>query len=404
MSDNFNINTTQAQANEAEGLDQNNPAMTYVDFGNQIVKNSQEQARQAQLVQQAIEQTKQQGLATTQGQEAQDLGVNPNLKEVLTVSQAVALLKAAGIDDAQIKAFKDAMGDNQTVSKVAVDTVIRKKELQSKLGTPFIASDADATNPSMFTKEGDQLVSGQSYYDTGDKDADGNAIYGHGGKEPKDTSLAVGEKDHQFWVRQFTQVVNKVNPYLSSNRTQVGVALASYVRCTRALETLSKMPVTKSDASNVIAEIGAVYKGGSPDAAQMLETQYHTIYGYFQNSIQGMFGKVRNYLPEDVRRQLVSRITDLENTSRQVIENSLQAAEAGYGEIISHNQDQWDKLVGFIDKALADPNAAKIVTEADGSQPYMPSATTDLRTDQAAHAGPDINALASALGLKKKVQ
>src|SRR5260221_474190 len=182
--------STQEQANEAAGLEPGNPAMTYVDFANQMAKNSQTQASQEEAIKQAQ-------LLTRQKTAANAAGINPEMKGYLSIGEAVAQLKAAGIDDAQIQAFVESLGNQQYVSQTSLDTVIRKKEAQSKFGTPFIASEDDAQNASMVTKEGDKLVSGQSYYDTGEKDADNNAVYAHGGKEPVDPSIKAGQKQQQ---------------------------------------------------------------------------------------------------------------------------------------------------------------------------------------------------------------
>lgn len=409
MADNFNINTSLASADQAEGLNPDNPAMTYVDFGNQIVNNSQKQALQEQQVKQAVLQNQQSTLSNKQKQQSDELGINPNTKGYISKDEALSLIKTQLIrqklltDDvaAELQTWY-AAAPNMVEQQDVKDFISRYQPKEAKNGVPFVATDADADDKDMQDENGKRLVAGQTYYST--KDEDGDTVYARGGAVPSDKSLKMEEQDHQFWVRQFKEVISKVNPYLSSSRTQVGVALQSYIRCSRALETLSKTPVTSSDAANVMSEIAAVYKGGSPDQAQMLEAKYSTIYGWFQHSIQGIFGKPRQYVPEDIRRQLVARITDLENVSRQVIESSLQAAEAGYGEIISHNQDQWDKLTSFIDKALGDSNAAQAVENSDGTSSYAPTKTTPLSTDKEASAGPDIHALAAALGLKKKAQ
>jgi len=379
MADSYNINTTQSQADEALGLNPDNPAMTYVDFGNQIAKNAQTQAEQSELIKQAQ-------LTTQQRQAGAAQGINPVTKGYISKDEAAALIRAeltaknllSPDVETQIQAWYAAASD--MVEQTAVkDFTSRYLPKEGKTGVPFLATAADAADTDKADETGKPLIADQMYSAT--TDAKGNVTYERGGQEKTDNSASLGEKDNQFWQRQWTTAVaNKINPYLSSSRTQVGVALASYIRCTRALQTLSKSPITRQDAMNVIAEIGAVYKGGSPDQAQMLETQYSTLYGWATSNIQTLLGKAMPSLPESIRQQLVARVTDLAKTSRQVIENAITSVQALDSEIISHNQDQWDKFLKTIDKTLADPNAAPagIDVATGASTGFVPAPTTPL--------------------------
>ncbi len=112
-------------------------------------------------------------------------------------------------------------------------------------------------------------------------------------------------------------------------------------------------------------------------------------------------------LPESIRQQLVARVSDLEQTSRQVIENAIASVQALDSEVISHNQDQWDKFLAVIDKVLSDPNAAPKGIDANtgaATGPYTPAPTTPLVGKSTPTTAPDIHALAAALGLKQKAQ
>jgi hypothetical protein len=429
MADNFNINTTQDQSLIAGGLDPKQPVTSAWDFANSIAQLARTQQTHEQQVAEAAERIKQARLMSGQKATAAEAGYNPELINTMTKDQALASLKlineakGLNISDEQMKQWYDTLPD--IVSRQEVEAFsTRFMGERTKTGQPAkFTTDQDIAIPEGSTAADLGLIADTENPAVGHVPADGmyQVMYDNqgnlvkvipGGKEARDNSLALGEKDQQFWSRQFgTRIANKINPYLASSRTQVGVALASYVRCLRALEAVTKTPISKQDAANVIAEIGAVYKGGSPDESMLLATKYDTMYGEFQEWLQSLTGRVRNSLPEDVRKHLVSRITDLERQSKLIIDHAISATEALNADVIEHNQDAWNKFKDVIDRALADPNAAAKVTGMDTTTsedklPFNPAPATPLTAPgtTTSAAGPDVHALANALGLKKKVQ
>ena len=77
--------STQEQANEAGGLEPGNPAMTYVDFANQMARNSQTQQEQAEAIKQAQ-------LLTQQKTAASAAGINPSEKGYMSKDEAQSFL------------------------------------------------------------------------------------------------------------------------------------------------------------------------------------------------------------------------------------------------------------------------------------------------------------------------
>src|ERR1035437_5294011 len=157
MSDNFNINTTQQQANEAEGLDSNNPAMTYVDFGNQIAQNAQTQSEQAELIKQAQ-------LTTQQRQASNAQGINPNSKGYISKDEALALIQAELTakhllsDDVktQLQSWYEA-APNMVDQGAVKDFTSRYLPKADKAGTPFLATAADAKDADKTDETGKSL-------------------------------------------------------------------------------------------------------------------------------------------------------------------------------------------------------------------------------------------------------
>lgn len=355
MSDNYNIQTGLNLSNEAEGLDQNNPAMTYVDFGNQVVKNSQEQARQAQLVQQAIEQTKQQQLGTKQKTQADALGVNPELKDVFSVDEAVSYLKAAGVDNEQIQAFVDSLGERQTVSKAAIDTIIRKKEASVKVGVPFIASDTDATNASMVTKEGDQLMSGESYYDTGETDSDGNAVYGHGGKEPVDPLVKAGQKQNSIDDKALADLGRELSKVTNPSR---GNFISQNIgRSFRALNEIHNNPdLPKQTLSYIQAEVGGIFMGGVPPESALQAADVTNLKQQINGTINKYTGIMQMFKTNDTTNQatyLTSLLTSLYQSTVDMATSMMEAKVKAYPGLVERRPDDVKTLLAEHEKTLS---------------------------------------------------
>lgn len=355
MSDNFNINTTQGQADQAEGLDPNNPAMTYVDFGNQIARNGTEQARQAQLVQQAVEQTKQQQLGTKQKYAAAAMGVNPEMKDNFTIDEAVAYLKAAGVDNNQIQAFVDSIGDKQTVNKAAIDTVIRKKEAQTKFGTPFIASDQDAASESMVTKEGDQLVSGQSYYDTGEKDDDGNAIYAHGGKEPVDPSVKAGQKQNSVDDKALADLGKELSKVTNPSR---GNFISQNIgRAFRALNEIHEHPdLPKPTLSYIQEEVGGIFMGGVPPESALQAADVTNLKQNINATINKYTGIVQYFKKDDTTNQstyLTQLLTGLYQSTIEMAKSMMEAKVKAYPGLVDRRPDDVKALLASHEAILS---------------------------------------------------
>jgi hypothetical protein len=409
--------STQEDAYKASGLNPENPAMTYVDFANKMAENSTNQQKQEQMVQQAIEMTKQQKMKTQQGQEASDKGINPEMKGYLSVQEAVAQMEAAGVDEGQIQAFVTSLGDQQMVSQAAVDTVLRKKELAVKPGTPFIASDADAKNESIVTKEGDQLVSGQSYYDTGDKDQDGNAIYAHGGKEPVDQEGKLALKDQQLADKQWTDLNKELNKFIRSSR---GNALTQAVqRAVRALNELGEgQPLTSQMLSFIQKDVSGIFTGGVPPISGM-EAEDFTNTLQKVNHFIAKYTGVQGYLYYDLgdqRQYLLGLLMRLRQSTTDMLKASLASNAEGYRTIIDKNPEQWQKIIADKMAAVESGLSSNAQTTLDAMKespagnlppamaPTGTSAAPNPSTTPVASGGPDIHALASALGLKRKVQ
>jgi hypothetical protein len=364
------------------GLNPNNPSQTSTDFGNTVASN----ILNAQQKQASIEST-QAGTASTQAQ-------------TMTPEQAGAtvklMLQEKGIqfNPADIDSWVATLGDQEVPANLVESFANRYSGEKTRTALPamFTTSHEIIIPSGMSAKdlglENEESSDGKSVDDGTTSDGtfhafvpeDGmySVMYDNqgnilkiipAGKEPAaNTSGGPSEKSNEFWTNQWkTRIANKISPYLASTRTQVGVAIQAFVRCERALQVLNKPPVTKQDATNVIIEIGAVFKGGSPDNAAILNTVYNSVYGDFQDWTQSILGKVHNALPDNIRQHLVMRIQDLENQSKKVVDDSISSAEALNSDVIAHFPDQWQAYLAEINKELQDTNNPAPVTPATGA-------------------------------------
>lgn len=399
MSDNYNINTTQEQSYDAAGLERDNPSMTYVDFANQMVKNSQAQQQQAALIKQAQELAKQKTLETTQKQAANDMGVNPEMKDFFTVDEAVAYLKAAGVDDEQIKSFVSSLGTKQIVSRAAVDTIIRKKEASAKLGTPFIASNEDAKNASMLTKEGDNLVAGQSYYDTGSLDEEGNAIYGHGGKEPVDPSVKADQKQNSVDEKALADLGKELSKVTNPSR---GNFISQNIgRAFRALNELHEHPdLPKQTLAYIQEEVGGIFMGGVPPESALQAADITNMKQQINGTINKMTGLVQFFNSNKSTNQstyLVSLLTNLYQSTVDMAKSMMEAKIQAYPGLLDRRPDDVKHLLDQHENVLSQGLS-------QGAKKDMADAKAPAAAEKPADGQPDIHGIAAALGLKKKAK
>lgn len=411
------------------GLDTTAPQDTYVDFANNLVKNQQNQSAQEAAIAKAQELAKQSQLDTAGQQEAADAGYNKDLVGTMTPEAAVLYVKSAlaakGITnaDAQVDAWgaqlkKDgALVPREAVEAFAsrfahagtrqgqrtklttdMDLPVPKGKSATDLGLEDMTDGSGKSVDDNAVSDGTfkaHVPSDGMYQVIEDQESGHPVSYNPGGTDVADKSLALSEKDAQFWENQWkSRIANKLDPYMTSSRTAIGVALQSLNRCVRALETLSKPPVTKQDLQQVIIEIGNIYKGGSPDQAQVLATTYKSLYGDFMDWAQSKIGQTEDAVPNDILNHIVMRIRDLEDNSRNVVMSAIAAAEALNKTVISHFPDEWEDFKAVINKAL---------TDAYNPQPNGMPGATPAPMAPTPSANPHMDAIAGVLGLKKKV-
>lgn len=415
MADNFNINTTQDQSLEAGGLEKDNPSMTYVDFANQIARNSQAQQAQAEAIKQAQ-------LLTQQKTAAAAAGINPSEKGYMSKDAALALIQAelsrqkllSDEVKTQLQAWYDAAPDMVEQQDVK-DFISRYQPKEPKAGSAFIATDEDAKNPSMLTKEGDHLVAGQSYFDTGEKDEDGNAVYGRGGGEALNAQEnKLGVKESEADEKQWQKMGTLIESAMKSRSGPVGMLGTTIIRSLRALNTLNHGKLTKQDVANVSSDIAAIYQGGVPSIVQVAENNYGTRLQDLAETLRRYTGILSYFGNEKVMADTTAKLRqvleDMRNSAVEQMQKFVEMQFPFFEDIINRNPDRWERVqkgvLDFITAGQMNPTGEAM---PPSGQPKQAGAATEEAPEAPAAnentpGTPDIHAIAAALGLKKKAQ
>jgi len=348
MADNFNVSTTQSQANEAGGLDSNNPAMTYVDFAHQIANNAATQTEQQQAIQNAA-------LMLQQKKQLAASGVNltPEATNFLPINEAVGELKAAGVDDDTIQQFVDSLNGQQMVNRASIDTIIRKKMLSSKLsvaGKAFKTTDDILLPPG--TNAGDlNLVPDPTRPGIGHVPSNGEYQVSIDPQSGQPTSyIALGETPpekpntkgaDQLQKRQ-TDLVKLIAKQLEARRGN-WLSQGLY-RCSVALQKLNNTPfMTKQDLYQIAQDVASIFTGGVPTEEEIQMSSYHTSLNSLLDNLTSLTGKVFGLPLQDIRSKLMSIVQPLYQEMIERFTNLMDLYGQGYPDVIQANPDWWDQ-------------------------------------------------------------
>jgi len=366
----------------AAGLNPENPADTYVDFADKIAKNIQDQQQMEVNMTKAKLMTRQAKVQTMAQEAAQAAGYNHELAGTMTKDQAIAEAKATTVDPQVIEEWAASLPPIVEASQVE-NFISRFSRETNKSGQPFVATAKDVNK---HDENGDPLIAGQTYAAVYDNKGKVSA-YVRSGQEKADPELRLSENRSQFAQREWNKFIKQMNPYTASGRNSVGVSMQSFIRAVRALKAFEQEVVTSQVAGNVIAEIGAIYKGGSPDQAMMEATSYRTLAGDINDKLQHLTGKEKKGIPDGLKKYIVKQITELNDTSKMVIKNSLDLAEEGNEQIIEPFREQWNSYKKKLNDQLENPHSniapgvehisAATVPSADSTVPSAPGKKLD---------------------------
>lgn len=340
MSDNFNIDTTQAQSYLAGGLDPSNPQLT---IGDTIAQNAQKQAEQAQLVQQAIERTKQAKLSTKQKTEADAEGVNPELKDYMSKEEALQYIAHEWkVDETDPAIQKLASTLPDQVERHMIQTLIRKKDRfpSRPVGQPFQAKEGNAYPTTVDGTGEAPLHAGQWYQAMADDE--GNVSYIPSGQTG--AGLRAGAHDNDQLTKEWFKIAQDMDPTKASSRNALGINYQSYVAAMRGENLLKQPTVTFQNLGEVTRDLTRILQQGVPTDSGTEGMMYHSLVGDIMKKIQYIGGKPQDAVPVGLKTYLNDSFERLKAISKDVIELKIQAVEASFPDVLQAHQNQWDNL------------------------------------------------------------
>lgn len=338
MSDNFNINTTQAQSYVAGGIDPNDPSQN---IGDQMATNQMKQQEQAQLVQQAVEKTKQAKIGTAEAQDVFDTKAYLSSKGLMPKAQALVelkiILEKQEMDPEQAKKLVSEAGDAwpEELDGAAIwrwfSALKEPKAAAAMHGGAF-----QATGDMKGEKEADgtPVVVGQWYQ----KNTDGDLVRTG---EPAATAGA-GAKDAQTVQRSKTALVNALVHELRAARGN-WLSQGLY-RCSVALQKLHETPfMTKQDLYQLAQDISAIFTGGVPTEDEILNSQYHTKLTEILSTLASWTGHIMGLPLKEIREKLINVVQPLYDELIHRFTTIMDLAAQGHLDAVEADPEWWQQ-------------------------------------------------------------
>lgn len=380
----------------AAGLNTSNPTQTYVDFGNTMAKNQQEQAAQEQAIALAKERVAQAKFET-----ANQVSDAMTPEEARAYLQIVAQSKGLNIDQASIDkwvALLPAHVNRQIVESFA--NRFARETTRAGQSTPFEETDII------------QIPEGKSATDLGltdMKDASGTSVddktksdgtftasvpnagmyqvlydnqgviqkFIPGGKEPVDQTAKLALKAGESTAKQWQKLDAAINQFLKSTRgNQLSTAI---IRSNRALNELANDEVlTPQVLSYIQKDLSGIFQGGVPPQSGMEGEDFTTTL----QKVNGLISKytgVQGYLHSDLGNQrdyLLGLLARLRESSVTMMKQMIASEAAAYQEVISQDPDRWTKMTA--DKITGATSGLSATAEAAVAGKEMPKNVTKI--------------------------
>lgn len=369
MADNFNLGTPElSDIVQASGF---NPAHNAAVLEDVIASQTSKQKQQEQLITEAAERIKQLKLGTKQKEEASALGVNPELKDYVTVDVAVAMLKANGVKDDVVESFVAELGDTQVVSRQALQAVILKRGgsggslalVGAKEGQPM-QDEETGKWVRTWTKRTPELgilmtdrVSpvGVAVFQAEDPEgyAAGHVIESIQGPKLEATQTTATAKKtlaegrvKQYKIDNWLKLDKEVNPYTKSGAGALARSGVANQRADRAFGLLALPKPTWQDIEGIKTDIAGILTGGVPQLPT-LEDQG------LANNVWQKFGQLKEFftgaraedvVPDKIREQMFERLKEIKDIDNEIIGKNIRVTELAAKDIIDTDRPRWEEL------------------------------------------------------------
>ncbi len=333
-------------------------------MGELMAKNSTNQAYQEQLVQQAIEKTKQARIGTQVEQAEFDAQTYLSRQGLMPKAQALAqlhivLMKQDVADDKVAKIMEAAQNELPAVmdgrSLYQWWTALEEK-FESKPTAPHMATQQDVDN-GQIDSNNNPVVKDQSYlvYPSGKWVPSGksaaelallakqqaDAAKVHTAAAAKTPTVGPGSRLDQT---QWYALVKEMDPTGASYRNALGQAYSGIVAAVRGEFLLSQEKVTHQNMQEVTRDLTRIIQQGVPTDAGSEGMTYHTLMGDIQKKLQYLTGEAKNAIPDNLKLYLKDSFERLHAIAMDTIESKIQQKEAGLPDLIASHRDSWDNL------------------------------------------------------------
>jgi len=425
MASNFNLRSDSRDALMGAGLDPNDPTNTYINLGNTIAQNMQRQQTHEQQVAEAVERIKQAKLSSTQKQEAADLGVNPELKDYLTIDEAVALLKANGLKQDKIDEFVSSLGDKQVVSRQAIQAVILKRGgagslslVGAKEGQPMQDEESGKwvrtwtkRTPDLGILMTDRVSPvGVAVFQAEDPEgyAAGHVIESIQGPKLATQQTTAGakktmaeQKVAQNKIQNWLTLEKRVNPNSAAGQNALGLSGKANQRADRAFGLLAIPETTWEDMHAIVTDTAGILTGGVPQMPTIEDQNIgKSIAERWSKLLSFVTGhRTEGTVPLKYRQQLFDRIKEIKNVDNEIIDKQLGIVEVAAEDVIKQDQQRWERLKNAViattesmeqDAAKAAIYGGEANTTAPAPSPAEPSSaapvTPGVRKSKSGHS------------------
>lgn len=336
MSDNYNINTTQAQSYEAGGVDPNDPSQN---IGSQMASNQLKQQEQTQLVAQAVERTKQSKIGTAEAEDLFNTKAYLSEKGLMPKQQALAELK--------IILKKQKMEPDQIAEITNEAEASWPEELDGAAIWRWFSALKDQKTGKIGegepfqVKEGEldpqgKPVKGGFYQEILDSDGEKQWVRSNERASVKNHD----DKNDQTIQRSKTALVNELVHQLKAAR---GNWLSSSLyRCSVALQKLNETPfLNKQDLYQLAQDISNIFTGGVPTEDEILHSSYGTKATEILATLGSWTGHVLGLPLKEIREKLISIVTPLYEELIHRYTTLMDLAAQGHLDAVEADPEWW---------------------------------------------------------------
>lgn len=367
MADNFNLGTPSLEDTlRASGFSPEHNKSAIEDI---ISGQSLKQRQQEQLVAEAAERIKQARLASKQKTEASEAGINPELKDYLSMDEAVALLQANGVKQEDVDDFVKALGNKEYVSRVALQAVIMKKGgtaginlVGAKEGQPMQGEDGKwvrtwiKRTPELGILMTDRVTpTGVAVFQAEDPTGyeAGHTMLSIQDPKLKATEKAAGARAtlaegrvKQYKVDNWLKLEKEINPYTKAGAGALARSGIANQRADRAFGLLALPKPTWQDIDGIKVDIAGILTGGVPQLPT-LEDQS------LADNVWQKFGEVKEYftgaraedvVPDKIRQQMFERLKEIKDIDNEIIGKNIRVVELAAKDIIDTDRPRWEEL------------------------------------------------------------